>query len=93
MFATLSSGITIVWLVLFAATALSWFLAPVDTKLTSLVPGIAILSIAFIKVRLILLYFMELKFAPQPWRGMFEFWILVAWVALIYLYIVGTGLQ
>lgn len=93
MFAILSNPINTVWLVLLAGTALSWFLVPEDNNLTSLIPGIAILSIAFFKVRLILLYFMDLRFAPQPWRGIFESWILVAWAAIVYLYIIGTELK
>lgn len=86
MFATLTNAITAVWLLLFAGTALSWFLVPDDIHQVSLGPGTAILSIAFFKVRLVLLYFMELRFAPQPWRGMFEAWVLVAWAAMVYLW-------
>ena len=78
-------------MVLFAASAISWFLVPEGTQATSLAPGIAILSIALFKVRLILLYFMELRFAPQPWRGFFELWVLLAWCAVVYLYVVGFG--
>jgi len=87
MLADLSKAITLVWIVLFAGSAVSWFLVPEGTQVTSLVPGIAILSIAFFKVRLILLYFMELRFSPQPWRGIFEAWVVVAWGAVVYLYV------
>ena len=82
-----SKAITVVWMVLFAGSAVSWFLVPEGTEAISLVPGIAILSIAFFKVRLILLYFMELRFSPQPWRGIFEIWVIVSWGAVIYLYV------
>ena len=87
MLADLSKAITLVWIVLFAGSAVSWFLVPEGTQVTSLVPGIAILSIAFFKVRLILLYFMELRFSPQPWRGIFEFWVIAVWGSVIYLYV------
>ena len=87
MLEDLSKAITLVWIVLFAGTAVSWFLVPEGTHVMSLVPGIAILSIAFFKVRLILLYFMELRFSPQPWRGIFESWVIAAWGAVIYLYV------
>ena len=82
---------TLVWMVLFVASVISWFLVPEGAQVTSLGPGIAILSIAFFKVRLILLYFMELRFAPQPWRGLFECWVLLAWGTVVYLYVVGFG--
>ena len=87
MLEDLSKAITLVWIVLFAGSAVSWFLVPEGTQVTSLVPGIAILSIAFFKVRLILLYFMELRFSPQLWRGMFEAWTIAAWGAVVYLYV------
>ncbi len=89
----LAKTITVVWLVLFAGSAVSWLLVPEGTHAASVLPGIAILSIAFFKVRLILIYFMELRFAPQPWRGIFEFWVLVSWAATTYLYVIGASLH
>ena len=91
MLASFKNAITLAWMVLFVATAVSWYLGQDSTQVTSLAAGIAILSLAFFKVRLILLYFMELRFAPQPWRGIFELWVVAVWAAVIYLYVMGLG--
>jgi len=65
---------SVVWIVLVAATAFSWTLGT-DHGLgpdTQRLAGIAILAVAFIKVRFIGLYFMELREAPSVLRGVFE---------------------
>ncbi len=65
---------SVVWLVLVGATAVSWTLGT-DNGLgpdTQRLAGIAILAIAFVKVRFIGLYFMELREAPSVLRGFFE---------------------
>jgi len=65
---------SVVWLVLVSATAFSWTLGaghglgPDAQQLA----GIAILAIAFVKIRFIGLYFMELREAPILLRGIFE---------------------
>jgi heme/copper-type cytochrome/quinol oxidase subunit 4 len=89
MLASFKTAITLAWIVLFAATVVSWSLVQEGTQVTSLAAGIAILSLAFFKVRLILLYFMELRFAPQPWRAIFEIWVMAVWAAVVYLYVIG----
>lgn len=91
MLANFTNAITLAWMVLFLATAVSWSLGQDSTQVTTLAAGVAILSLAFFKVRLILLYFMELRFAPQPWRGIFELWVLAVWAAIIYLYVIGLS--
>ena len=91
MLANLKNAITLTWMVLFAATAISWSLVQEGTQGNFLAAGVAILSLAFFKVRLILLYFMELRFAPQPWRGIFELWVLAVWAAVVYLYVIGLN--
>ena len=65
---------TVVWLVLIAATVLSWMLGTdhgfgaTDHTLSSVV----ILLVAFVKVRFIGLWFMELREAPVVLRLLFE---------------------
>jgi hypothetical protein len=86
----LLNSITTVWGFLFIGTVTSWFLAPEKDYLEPLLPGLIIILIAFLKVRLILLYFMELRIAPQPWRGLFEAWMAVACAIVMFLYIIGT---
>ncbi len=67
-----------VWLFLVAATVLSWALGTdhgfVSDHLTA---SVIILVVAFVKVRFVGLYFMELKDAPVPLRLLLEAWCLV----------------
>jgi heme/copper-type cytochrome/quinol oxidase subunit 4 len=84
------NSITIVWGFLFLGTVTSWLLAPKENYLDPLIPGLIIILIAFVKVRLILLYFMELRIAPQPWRGLFEVWMATACAIVVFFYFIGT---
>lgn len=66
---------TAVWCALVLATIVSWLLgtdasggSDDDHRMASIV----IVLIAFVKVRLIGLYFMELREAPMSLRGLFE---------------------
>lgn len=71
--------VSVVWLFLVAATAVSWALGTghglpgTDHKLSSAL----ILVVAFTKVRFVGMYFMELKDAPLPLRGFFEAYCLI----------------
>jgi hypothetical protein len=73
-----------VWLVLMAATLVSWESARKsgDYRLASS----AVLLIAFVKARLIGLEFMELRAAPRPLRLIFEAWTVLACTTLLALY-------
>jgi hypothetical protein len=73
-----------VWLLLVAATLLSWESAR-DTAQMRLATS-AVLLIAFAKVRCIGLEFMELRTAPRPLRLAFELWLLAAAALLLALY-------
>jgi len=75
------------WLVLLAATLLSWESAQSsgDYRLASAV----VLLIAFLKARLIGLEFMELRTAPRVLRSIFEAWSVVACAALLLLYLLS----
>lgn len=66
---------------LLAATALS-FLVSHDRAIGDLA-GIATLVLAFLKGRLVLLDFMELRHAPLPWRWGFEGVLLAVTAMLI----------
>ncbi|MHA0288946.1 cytochrome C oxidase subunit IV family protein [Mycobacterium sp. C3-094] len=73
------------WLVLVAATLLSWALGA-DHGTGSMV-GVAVLGIAAIKVRLVGLDFMELRHAPIPLRAAFEAYCIGMWALLSGLYL------
>ncbi|ORV54313.1 hypothetical protein AWC05_17050 [Mycobacterium florentinum] len=65
---------SLVWFVLCALTVVSWALGT-DHGFGEghhLPASLAIFVVAIFKVRLVGLYFMELKMAPRPLRGLFE---------------------
>jgi hypothetical protein len=73
-----NSAISYVWLVLMMLTVVSWG-AGVEERAgghrTALV--LTILTISVVKVRMVGLYFMELRNAPIPLRAIFEGYCLV----------------
>ena len=73
------------WLLLVAATVLSWAVGAEHG--TGSVVAIVVLAIAAIKVRLVGLDFMELRHAPMPLRVAFEAYCLVIWAVLSGLYL------
>ena len=50
-----------------------------------------ILSLAFIKVRIVVLDFMEVRSAPTLLRAIAETWILAVWAALWVLCLLSAG--
>lgn len=78
---------TVVWAVLMLATCAStWWLS--KDVVTPVVATVAIMLIAGFKVRLVMLYFMELRDAPLPWRLVQEIWVLVATGLIVGIYLV-----
>ncbi|HJW27359.1 MAG TPA: cytochrome C oxidase subunit IV family protein [Rhodocyclaceae bacterium] len=70
------------WLVLLVATGITWWLGESGAAGTAAI--LAMLAIAFVKGRLIILDFMELRHAPLMWRLVLEGWlILVSGLILI----------
>ena len=63
------------WLVLVVATGITWYLGEVGAAGTAAI--VAMLVIAFIKGRLVILDFMELRAAPRLWRILLEGWLIV----------------
>jgi hypothetical protein len=85
--------ITLVWLALMLATCLSWEtgtdLLPIRNMATL---GTIVLVIAFVKVRYIMLEFMELRHAPLAMRLIVECWSVVVCAAVILFYS-GIGIS
>jgi hypothetical protein len=86
----LKSPATAVWVFLMAATAVQWALgtdhALIDDATAT---SSTVLVIAFVKVRFIGLYFMELKNAPLVLRIIFEGWCLTVCGLSIGFYLTG----
>lgn len=83
----LGDRITGVWLLLVGATVLSWELGHgfALSNLDHLRAGI--IAVAFIKVRYVILDFMEIRRAPRFMRLTAELWVLLVCLALIALYL------
>ncbi len=84
---------TRVWLLLAALTALAWWLglyggAGSDPRWLA----VALMALAFFKVRLVILHFMEIRHAPLPMRLAFEAWVVGVCLLVVGLYWAGgTG--
>jgi len=63
------------WLVLILATLVTWYLGEVGAAGTLSI--VAMLAIAFVKGRLVILDFMELRGAPLLWRLLLEGWLIL----------------
>lgn len=63
------------WLVLLVATGATWWLGEAGAAGTGAI--LAMLAIVFIKGRLVILDFMELRGAPPMWRLLLEGWLIV----------------
>ena len=63
------------WIVLIIATGITWYLGEVGAAGTMAI--VAMLVIAFIKGRLVILDFMELREAPLMWRVLLEGWLIL----------------
>jgi caa(3)-type oxidase subunit IV len=63
------------WLILIVATGITWYLGEVGAAGTWAI--VAMLAIAFIKGRLVILDFMELREAPLMWRVLLEGWLIL----------------
>jgi caa(3)-type oxidase subunit IV len=78
---------TAVWLLLITATGVSWALGTQHGMHGHQLASVIILLIAFIKVRLVGLYFMELREAPNILRGLFEAYCLIVCAVLVGVFI------
>jgi hypothetical protein len=85
----LRSSITAIWFVLIGATLLSWWLGTDHVIDDASLAGALILLVAFIKVRFVGLYFMELRHAPIPLRLVWEGWCLVVCTTVVIMFVVA----
>lgn len=90
MSALVRSNATTVWFVLSALTIVSWTLGT-DQGFGShhTLASLAILVVAIFKVRLVGLYFMELRGAPRALRGLFEGYCLSTFALLTMMFFFG----
>jgi len=83
----LLSRATLVWVILVAATGLSWEMGHGLGTASVRLADVGILVIAFLKVRLVILEFMELRGAPTFMRLAGEIWVVTICTTLIALFL------
>lgn len=83
---------TLVWLILVAATALSWRMGHSTGFQDIRYASVTIIVVTFIKVRYVILDFMEVRHAPVLMRLIGETWVLVICAVLIALYWWGPSM-
>ncbi len=86
------SRATPIWGLLFSATCLSWALRSCNVfraGLSGELTGVAVMLIAMVKIRFVLIHFMELQRAPWIWRALFETWVAALGIALVTTYLLG----
>lgn len=89
----LNNRVTYIWLFLAMLTLLSWLLADGIAPTTErgvMYLALSLLALAFFKVRLVIMYFMEILNAPWALRGLFEAWVLLVFAGMCFLYLQGA---
>ena len=84
------SPITVVWIGLIIATLISWKVGT-DAGVHAHLATVIVLLVAFIKVRFVGLYFMELRESPLPLRLIFEGYCIVVCATLVIMYLAAGG--
>lgn len=86
----LNTPITYVWGLLVILTALSWYLGDdiaAESPAKNQWLAVTLLVLAFFKVRLVIMHFMEVTTAPLALQIIFEAWILVVCIAINLIYL------
>jgi hypothetical protein len=81
---------TYVWLILSAITVISWWLAPGHSgghTVSSVPVTVAVVLFGFIKGRMIIQYFMEVRTAPRWLKVATDTWLVVLWAAILAIYL------
>ena len=91
MTTTAGRATTYAWTVLSAITIVSWWLAPGPTRgapaVASVPITLAVILLAFIKGRLIIRYFMEVRTAPRWLKLSTDAWLVIVWGAVLAIYL------
>ena len=78
----------VVWFVLVSATAATAVLGLEQAAGGAEAIGVLLLAIAFVKIRLVGIHFMELGTAPRPLRLLFEGYVALTFTVLLVLFLV-----
>jgi len=96
MMKLLLKPVSAAWLLLMLATCLSWWLGQGDSLSAAQTSDYRIVSsglilIAFIKVRIVIRYFMEVREAPLALKLVCDGWVVLVCGTIIYLYWFGAA--
>lgn len=83
---TASRAVTGVWLLLSAITVTYWWLAPghgAGEAAASVPVTVAVVALGFVKCRLIIRHFMEVRAAPRWLRWATDGWLVALWSAAL----------
>jgi Prokaryotic Cytochrome C oxidase subunit IV len=83
-------AVTIAWLVLCAITIGTWWLSPAHSAVAAVASvsiTAAVVVLGFIKSRLIIRYFMEVRTAPRWLRLATDGWLVTLWGAVLTIYL------
>jgi hypothetical protein len=83
----LTTRTTAIWFLLVLATLTTWRLGTEHGLGSHEAASVAIVVIAFVKVRLVGLYFMELRHAPVALRSLFEGYCLAVCTLVLAMYL------
>jgi hypothetical protein len=78
---------TYVWIILSAITVFSWWLAPGGHAVASVPITVAVVLLGFVKGRMIIRYFMEVRTAPRWLKATTDAWLIVLWAAILAIYL------
>jgi Prokaryotic Cytochrome C oxidase subunit IV len=90
MSAIVNTKETYIWIFLALLTLVSWLLGDsyvADSRQVSIYLTSGLILLAFFKIRLVIMYFMEIANAPLPLRVLFEVWVVAVPVVIISLYL------
>jgi heme/copper-type cytochrome/quinol oxidase subunit 4 len=90
MTVSMQTRITITFLLLVGATAISWITGHGFLVSDKRMAGVVVLAVAFVKIRYIFLEFMEVRRAPSWLRIAAETWVGLVCSALIWVYWLGA---
>ena len=85
----IGTRVALVWVALILATLASWVLGTDHGGVGYEAASVLVVLVAFIKLRLVGLHFMELRDAPPALRGIFEGYCLVVCSLVLGMYLAG----
>jgi len=79
---------TVIWCVLIAATVVSWYFGTNQLTTSHAVAAVVVITVAFAKIYLIGMNFMELRTAPVLYRNLFRGYCTLVYAALVATFLV-----